>query len=74
MSKEEKTLTFTVDADELKKAEEWMKKQKEKHGSEIGTIGDRFSYKFTPTGLGVIISVVDALTKKSKVITNFDNW
>lgn len=67
-------LTFTIDEEEYKIAKKWMKKQKKKHGSEIGTIGDRFSYKFTPTGLGVIISVVDALTKKSKVITNFNNW
>ena len=74
MSKKEKKLTFTVEADELKVAKKWVKKQKEKHGSEIGTAGDRFSYKFTPTGLGVIVSIVDALTGESKLLTNFDNW
>ena len=74
MSKKEKKLTFTVEADELKVAKKWIKKQKEKHGSEVGTVGDRFSYKFTPTGLGVIVSIVDALTGESKLLTNFDNW
>ena len=51
-----------------------MKKQKKKLGPEEGTIGDRFSYKFTPTGLGVIVSVIDALADESKILTNFDNW
>lgn len=74
MSKKEKKLTFTVEADELKVAKKWIKEQMKKHGDSIGTAGDRFSYKFTPTGLGDIVSIVDALTGESKLLTNFDNW
>ena len=71
MSKE---LTFTIEGKELKKAKKWIKKQKEKHGDRVGTIGDRFSYVFTQTGLGVIISVQDSLTGEKKVLTNFSTW
>ena len=74
MSKEEKTLTFTVDAKELKKAEEWMKKQKEKHGSIVGTIGDRFSYEFIPTGLGVMVYCNDGLSNESECLSDIANW
>lgn len=72
--KDDIALTFAIDKKEYKIAKKWMKKQKEKLGPEVATIGDRFSYKFTPTGLGVIVSVIDSLANESKILTNFDNW
>lgn len=73
MSKKEK-LKFVVESDELKRAKKWMKEQKEKYGDKVGTVGDRFSYKFTPTGLGVIVSIMDSLTGESKLLTDFTHW
>ena len=46
MDKEDNSLTFTITSEELKKAKNWMSKQKKKYGSEVGTFGDRFSYEF----------------------------
>lgn len=69
-----KELTFVLDEKQVKKAKKWIKKQYKKHGERHGTAGDRFSYKFTPTGLGVISSVIDAATGESKLLTNFNNW
>jgi hypothetical protein len=69
MNKEDKSLTFTITTEELKKAKNWISKQKKKYGSEVGTIGDRFSYEFIPTSIGTAIFCNDGLTKESECIS-----
>lgn len=39
-----------------------------------GAIGGRFSYEFTPTNLGIVAKVYDALTKTEIDLTNYDMW
>lgn len=69
-----KTLTFTVEGTELKQAEDWIKQQKKKHGDQCGTVGDRFSYIFNPTGIGLAIIVKDAYSGEEKNVTDFSSW
>lgn len=61
-------LQFNLSEDQLKKADEWMK-QREKY---VGAIGGQFTFKFTPTGLGVIVVISDA--EGSLDLTNYDLW
>lgn len=69
-----KKLIFTVEEKELERADKWIKQQQEKHGNKVGSIGDRFSYLFSPTGLGVLVSVLDRLTGETEDITDMDLW
>ena len=70
----EKSLTFTLSGKEYEKAQKWIKKQKKKHGTKIGTIGDRFSYRFTPTGIGIGVTVIDALSGEEENVTDYSTW
>ena len=40
----------------------------------VGAIGGRFTYSFTPTGLGMIVEVVDGISGKSIDLTEYDLW
>ena len=66
-------LTFILEKDEIKKAKKWIKKQNKKNEDITESIRNRFSYNFTPTGLGDVASVTDNLTGKKKVLTDFNN-
>jgi hypothetical protein len=70
---EEDKLVFVLDGEELKAANKWMKKQRKKN-KKAGKIGDCFEYVFSFSGIGVGVSVKDALTGKSKDITDYDKW
>ena len=50
-------IIFELSYDESKKAREWIENHKLECSLSEGTIGDRFSYSFTPTGIGVLSSV-----------------
>jgi hypothetical protein len=39
-----------------------------------GAIGGRFTYSFTPTSLGVVVKVRDAITGLEEDLTNYDHW
>ena len=70
---DDEKLIFTIEGKELKSAKKWIKKQKKKN-KKVGTIGDRFVYEFSITGIGIGKSVRDCLTGKSKNITDYDKW
>jgi len=67
-------LTFKINGEELKNARKWIKEQVTKYGGASGTIGDRFSYIFTPTAIGTAVGVRDSLTGIEKNITDYSNW
>ncbi len=71
---ENNQLVFTISGEEFEKAQKWIKKQKKKYGDNCGTIGERFSYKFVPTGLGCIKTIKDNLTGKKLDLTTYDNF
>ena len=51
-----------------------LKKWKNKQGKTTATIGGRFTYKITPTGLGLIIIVEDNSNGKTINLTESENW
>jgi len=67
-------MNFSVKGKELEDAEKWMLEQKKEHPGGVTTIGGRFSYQFTPTGLGVSVSVHDNWTGDYKDVTDVDSW
>ena len=54
---------FPISEEESKKIKEWMDKQMEKNPSTGGAIGGRFSYKFIPTGVGTVGTIIDGFTE-----------
>ncbi len=62
---------FSLTEDQLERLRRWMKAREE---WPCGTIGDRYTYSFTPTGLGTIIIVTDHTTKEEINLTDFDSW
>ena len=49
---------FELSEEEERQINDWIRKQKEKDSSTF-TIGERWTYCFTPTGLGTIVKVKD---------------
>lgn len=64
---------FELDDTQIKKFEKWKKKQTKKDSS-LPTAGERWTFCFTPSGLGLIVSVIDQVTKKEKDLTDWDNF
>jgi hypothetical protein len=67
---------FKLDEKQVAKLQKWLKSHdrtcefKKEKGS---TIGGRLTYRFTPTGLGVI-SAVHCLCGKRVDLTDSENW
>ena len=55
------------------KFEEWRKKQLKKD-STIATAGERWTFCFTPTGLGTILRVVDEHLKDEIDLTEWEHF
>ena len=53
---------FPISEEEDKNIKEWIKNQQEKNPGIGGAIGGRFTYKFTPTGLGTVGTIIDGFT------------
>ena len=53
---------FPISEEEDKNINEWIKKQQEKNPGSGGTAGGRFTYRFTPTGLGTVGTIIDGFT------------
>ena len=53
---------FPISEEEDKNINEWIKKQQEKNPGSGGTAGGRFTYRFTPTGLGTVGTIIDDFT------------
>jgi len=64
---------FELDEAETQKFEAWKREQKEKD-PHIATAGERWTFMFTPTGLGTIIRVKDELLKEEIDLTDWENW
>ena len=57
--KREYFLGFPISEEEDKKIKEWIKTRPDYNE---GAIGGRYTYKFTPTSIGVIGTIVDGMT------------
>lgn len=49
---------FVLSEKQVEQAEDFIEEQREK-GGDTGTAGDRFSYSFAETGIGIMARVVD---------------
>jgi len=69
---------FKLDKSQEEKLKVWMESLPQEvigdPDAYTGAIGGRYTYKFTPTGLGVIVVVKDFITKKEINLTDFENW
>ena len=64
-------MKFELSSEELKKIDDWVKKLPK---SEVGAIGGRLEYSFTPTSLGVVVKVKDCITKTELDLTEYESW
>ena len=53
---------FPISEEEDKNIKEWIKNQQKKNPGIGGAAGGRFTYKFTPTGLGTVGTIIDGFT------------
>ena len=53
---------FPISEEEDKNIKDWIKKQQEKNPGSEGAAGGRFTYRFTPTGLGTVGTIIDGFT------------
>ena len=66
-------MIFKLEGKELKAAQEFIKIQKKKD-SHLPTAGERWTYLFTPTGLGTGVSIEDNLLHDIKDLTDWSCW
>jgi hypothetical protein len=59
---------FTLTDEQQKKANAWMD-ERQKYS---GAIGGQFSYVFTPTSIGMAVSITDGKDKLD--LTDYDLW
>ena len=64
----DKAFTFKLSDEQTEKAKQWMK-EREKY---VGAIGGQFSFTFTPTGLGDIVTITDG--KEELTLTDYNLW
>ena len=50
---------------------DWQAKLPQKY---TGAVGGRYTYSFTPTSLGVITKVSDAITNEVLDLTEYEGW
>jgi hypothetical protein len=67
-------MKFELTQDDLKKVAAFKKKQEKITGGKYGAIGGGYTYHFTPTGLGCIVTVENCVTKAVLDLTDYDNW
>lgn len=62
-------MKFELDADQVRKLSEWMDKKIPQY---CGAIGGRFTYSFTPTSIGTVVTVTDSLAKEDDPTAKLD--
>lgn len=55
---------FPISEEEEKKINDWIKEICDKYPGNAGAIGGRFTYKFTPTGVGTFGTIVDSFSNE----------
>jgi hypothetical protein len=64
---------FELDDTQVEKFEKWKDEQKKKDSS-MPTAGERWTFCFTPTGLGTIVHATDQATHDTIDLTDWDNF
>lgn len=78
------TWTFTVTDEQEKKIAEWEKSLAPQicriqglsleEGPYYGAIGGGLTYLFTPTGIGLALTVKETITGEEINVTNYEDW
>ena len=66
-----KEMTFTIPANLVKKFDKWRDSLPKK---DLKTIGGRYTFEFTPTGVGTLIWVIDEDTDAAIDLTKDEDW
>ena len=66
-------MMFELDAKQTLKVTRWQTKLL-KDEANCGAIGGRFTFCITPTGLGLIVKIIDNVTKQELDVTDYENW
>ena len=64
-------MNFVLSEKEIDRLKTWLDKKDQVYA---GAISGRFTYNFTPTGLGMIITVRDNIKKDEIDLTDLENW
>jgi hypothetical protein len=64
---------FELDKAQMQKFEKWKNTQENAYQSRT-TLGERWTFCFTPTGLGIVVSVIDNATKDTLELTNWSDF
>lgn len=64
---------FELNEDQIQIFEIWKARQKKKNAS-MPTAGERWTFMFTPTGLGMIIEIKDQATHDILDLTDWQNF
>lgn len=64
-------MKFELGAEQVKKFEEWRVTRPKKYS---GAAGGRYTFSFTPTGLGESVTVTDYFGGDKLDLTDYDNW
>jgi len=67
-------MTFTVSAKDEKKIRAFMKKQEKITQGRYGAIGGGYTYRFTPTSIGVAFEVKNNITGAVLDLTDYNVW
>ncbi len=62
---------FCLNDKQLEQIKAWASKHEKVY---TGAIGGRYTYTFTPTSVGMIVNVIDCVTKEKLDISNYEDW
>ena len=72
--KDKVVLTFEITEKQYKKYKRWRNAKKKKEGElYVGAIGGAYTFCFTPTGIGEIVTV-KAADGEELDLTDYDTW
>jgi hypothetical protein len=66
--------TFCLNEQQAQQFEAWWQAQRQKTDAYTGAIGGRWTFAFTPTSLGIAVTVRDALTNEEIDLTDYGEW
>lgn len=64
---------FQLTEEQRKKLNEWLANRPQKKAY-TGAIGGRYTYTFTPTGLGTVVKVKDAIVGDEIDLSDYEHW
>ncbi len=62
---------FGLNESQLEKLEDWQHSKKQVY---TGAIGGRYTYQFTPTNVGCIVTVIDNVDKTELSLSEYESW